>query len=75
MGMFAASIIGFALGLAIGALIFGKTDKPIGDIVVENSDPEDGPYLFLELDTPIHQFVNSKQVTCNVKMKSYISQK
>ena len=69
--------IGFILGLAVGyiiAKIFYK-DEPIGDLRIDESDPEDGPYLFLELKTKPKYFKHRNRVTLNVKAKNYISQK
>lgn len=75
MAILSGIIIGFVLGLVAAALVDKIINKSAGDIVVDSSDPEDGPYLFLEIHTPMHQFINSEKVTLNVKMKSYISQK
>lgn len=69
--------IGFILGLIIGyiAAKFVYYKEPIGDLRIDESDPDDGPYLFLELNSRPNTFKHLKQVTLNVKAKNYISQK
>jgi hypothetical protein len=63
----------FALGCV--ATRFVIKQKPIGTLRVDESDPEDGPYLFLELSTDPHVIKHMKRVTLNVDSKSYISHK
>ena len=41
-------VIGILIGLFIERYIF--QEKPIGSLRVDQSDPDSGPYLFLELD-------------------------
>lgn len=71
-------IIGaFITGLIIGGVIavIVSRFKSIGSLVVDHSDPEDGPYLFLELRIPPYVVMRKKYVTTKVKNKNYISQK
>ena len=71
--------IGFVLGLIIGYLSAKSMcrEEPIGDLRIDESDPEDVPLLFLELNSESH--LNAlklrKKVTLNVKAENYISQK
>lgn len=44
-----------------------------GVLIVECSDPDDGPYLFLELKVPIADVVSRKQVTLDVNITNRIS--
>ena len=44
-----------------------------GLLNVDYSDPEDGPYLFLELKVPIEDVVNRERVIFDVVTKQYIS--
>lgn len=70
-------LIGLCAGLIIGWRVSKKVtaEKPIGTLRIDNSDPEDGPYLFLEL-TPtadINYIKTKKHVTMQVRVKNYIS--
>lgn len=64
-----AFIIGFILG------ILRKKDKAVGTLRIDTSDPEDGPYLFLELSTDPRALMSRKTVILDVNTESYISQK
>ena len=46
----------------------------IGVLRIDTSDPEDGPYLFLELDRNINSFYNESKVSLRVNTENYISQ-
>ena len=63
----------FILGCIITRFIFRA--KPIGTLVVDESDPEDGPYLFLESRAHPQVIKNMKHVVLNVDVRNYISQK
>ena len=41
-------VIGILIGVAVSRLIF--SEKPIGTLKVDDTDPDGGPYLFLEID-------------------------
>lgn len=67
----------FLIGVSVGWFTY-KTlhhEEPIGDLRIDESDPDDGPYLFLELKTIPNNFKSRKQVILNVKAENYISQK
>ena len=72
-----ALIIMFSIGLATG-FIFAEIrsrSKPIAGVLrFDNSDPEDGPYLFLELSTSPDKIEESSKVIFKVSRKNYISQ-
>ena len=61
----------FVIGVRIG--IHGSQDKPVGTLRIENSDPSDGPYLFLELATDPREIMEKKSVILDVNTKSYLS--
>lgn len=69
--------VGFVFGLTIGYMISKsiKNEEPIGDLRIDESDPDDGPYLFLELKSKPNNLKSRKQVTLNVKAENYVSQK
>ena len=66
-------VLAFFLGFAISTVV--NREDPIGDLRIDESDPEDGPYLFLELKNKPSTFKNFKGVVLNVINESYISQK
>lgn len=59
---------------AIATLIIFRT-RSVGVLRVDSSDPEDGPYLFLELKSNPQTIIKKKYVTLKVNPNSYISQK
>lgn len=73
-----ALIVMFLIGLATG-FIFAEIRsrfKPISGVLrVDNSDPEDGPYLFLELNTSPEKLEESSKLIFKVSHSNYISQK
>ena len=75
--MEALLIIMFAMGLFVGisTTILGIRLRSIGHLRVDQSDPDDGPYLFLELTSTTEALKKRKYVTLDVKVENYISQK
>jgi hypothetical protein len=67
----------FALGLLIGFFVafclFRKKPKHIGTLLVDESDPTDGPYLFLELSAHPEMIKRMTNVTMEVKVKKFVS--
>lgn len=71
-------IVALAIGILIGMVItkFAFRDKPIGSLRVDQSDPDSGPYLFLELSPGGADKIYKKTyVSLRVDLKNYISQK
>lgn len=71
-------IIVFILGLLIGIFTASRAfRKPsVGNLRVDTSDQQDGPYMFLELtESGAKSLKTAKQVTLDVKLENYISQK
>lgn len=67
-------VIGILIGLFIERYIF--QEKPIGSLRVDQSDPDSGQYLFLELDPGGANEIHKKQrVSLRVEIKNYISHK
>ncbi len=67
-------LIGILIGILIARFIF--RDKPIGSLRVDQSDPDSGPYLFLELSPDgAGEIYKKKYVSLRVDLKDYISQK
>jgi hypothetical protein len=66
-------ILTFIIGLILG--LGGHKVAPVGTLRIDNSDPEDGPYLFLELSTDPKVLMKEKEVLLKVDTKSYLTQK
>lgn len=74
MTVIIAILVGFLIGLLMSRFIF--REKPIGSLRVDHSDPDSGPYLFLELDHDGAEAIYKKRyVRLRVDLKNYISQK
>ena len=65
--------VGIAVGLVIGCIRTSET-KTQGIIHADYSDPEDGPYLFLEPSVPIAAIIARKRVVFDVDVTQYVSQ-
>lgn len=77
-GIVVAVIAVIGAFMVLGYLIYRAIDKPKvsqGILNIDYSDPEDGPYLFLELKAPIADVISKKQVIFDVKRTNIISQK
>ena len=62
------------MNLIVGLLIF--REKPVGSLRVDESDPDSGPYLFLELDrSGADAIYKQRYVRLRVELKNYISHK
>lgn len=68
-------ILIFAFGVLVGWLI--KKPKHYGIIRVDESDPDEAPYLFLQLshDKNVYSIIRERYVTFKVEAKNFISQK
>lgn len=73
-GLAICLLVGFSCWI-LGYLKGSNQKKPIaGTLRIDTSDP-DGPYLFLELHTPVSEVMRYEQVTMDVSTENYISQK
>lgn len=69
-------LIWLLAGILIGLFVSRFKDKPIGSLRVDESDPDSGPYLFLELDPGgLNDIYKKQSVRLRVKIKNYISHK
>ena len=68
-------IIAFLAGVLIGTIIYAIAVKTasVGTLRIDQSDPEDSPYLFLELKKNVHTISSKKYVIMEVALKNYIS--
>lgn len=78
LGIIVAVIVAITVGVIVGAYVekyrFAHRASQ-GTLNVDYSDPEDGPYLFLELKVPIVDVVSRKRVIFDVNESQYVSQK
>lgn len=65
-----AVIAAFAIGILIGKYLF--REYPVGDLRVDRSDLDDGPHLFLELNTDVRTITAKKRVVFRVKAVDFI---
>ena len=68
-------IIVFLAGVLIGTIIYAIAIKTasVGTLRIDHSDPEDSPYLFLELNKSIGFIASKKYVITKVELKNFIS--
>ena len=69
------AVIAFILGSIVGGVVIAWVfeRKSIGYLRIDQSDPDEAPYLFLELAKNIPTFRNKKFVTLKVKNENFIS--
>jgi hypothetical protein len=70
-------IIGLIVGLILGfilTVIFGR-EKLSGQVIVNNQDPEEEPYLFLELFESVDTFCKKEYVRFKVNKEKFTSRK
>ena len=65
-------LLGFMAGI-VSFLIY-LIVRSVGTLRVDQSDPTEQPYLFLELDKPVESVINKKYVLFRVNKKNFISQ-
>ena len=66
-------LVGICLGVSISAIIFRA--YWVGTLRIDKSDPNEEPYMFLELDKGIGDISSKKHVVLRVSTKNYISHK
>lgn len=70
MNLIIIFVIGIFVGYVIALLIFRT--RSVGSLRIDTSDPDDGPYLFLELSKDMDVVYQKKYVTLRVNTKSFI---
>lgn len=74
MSLIIVLLIGVVIGMHVSRFIF--REKPVGSLRVDESDPDSGPYLFLELDrSGADAIYKQRYVRLRVELKNYISHK
>lgn len=62
-------LVGAAMGVILGKIL--ARPRTIGTIRIDRSD-EDGPYMFLELDKPLHTFEHAQYVCVEIKNVNFL---
>jgi hypothetical protein len=67
----------FGIGILVGIVCttVATRTKSVGSLRVDTSDPEDGPYIFLELSKRIGDISSKKYVVLKVKLENFIPRK
>lgn len=73
MNLIIIFVIGIFAGYVIALPIFRM--RSVGSLRIDTSDPDDGPYLFLELSKDVDVVYQRKYVTLRVNTKSFIPHK
>lgn len=73
MGIVLAVIAGIIIGAIITVVIFSAIS--VGSLRVDQSIPEDEPYLFLELTKSVSTILRKKFVVLKVRAEDFISHK
>ena len=70
-------IIIFLIGVLIGTIVYALAVKSasIGTLRIAQVDPEESPYLFLELDKPVHTVMSKSTVIMKVNRDGLNSQR
>ena len=70
-------VVGIIVGVIAGRIFTKKSsvDEPLGTLVIDRSDPDDGPYMFLEIGNRENVAVIMRQeaVTLKVEQRNYVS--
>lgn len=69
-------LVGIGIGVIIDAVVvmcYTRT-RTSGILRLDTSDPNDGPYLFLELTTDLKSISKKKHITFEISTNNYISQ-
>lgn len=70
-------LIGFAIGVLIGCILTVTISrrKSVGALRIDTSNPDDSPYLFLELSKDVGEVYRKKYITLRVNTKNFIPHK
>jgi hypothetical protein len=73
-GFFMELFVIFGIGILVGIVCttVATRTKSVGSLRVDTSDPDDGPYLFLELPKDIGEICQKKYVTFKVSLENFI---
>ena len=66
-------LAGVVLGLIISEII--RKTRSVGTLRIDNSDPTDAPYMFLEIRKGVGDISRKKSVVLKVKREDFIPHK
>ena len=66
------AFLGCSAGYLMGR-ISARYEETVGYLRLDRSDPDDGPYFFLELDRDIPDLMTRSDVRLQMKLEDYIS--
>ena len=65
-------LLGFVGGMVFFLICLAA--RSIGTLRIDQSDPTEPPYLFLDLDKPVESIIKEKYVLFRIIKKNFISQ-
>lgn len=65
--------VGLLIGLSAGIWFADLNYKEVGTLKIDESDPDDGPYLFLEIPSNPNVLKKYKYITLKVDVDNYVS--
>lgn len=67
----------FIIGILIGSIATNAIYQQArtGTLRVDTSDPEDGPYMFLEIDKGVENITSKRYILLKVDLHSYLPHK
>ncbi len=70
-------VVWFAIGVLIGCVLTVTISriKSVGSLRIDTSDPDDSPYLFLELSNDVGEVYRKKYIILRVNIKNFIPHK
>ena len=70
-------LITFGIGAVIGCIltVFILRARSVGSLIIDLSDQDDGPYLFLELSKGIDVIYRKRYITLKVSTQNFIPPK
>lgn len=70
MNLIVIFLIGILVGCVVTLFIFRM--RSVGSLRIDTSDPDDGPYLFLEMSKDVNKVRKKKYITLKVNLKNFI---
>lgn len=70
-------IVVFVVGAVFGAILFHTIDRlgTVGNLRIDHSDPEDGPYMFLESYESVSKLSSKRYAVLRVVVDDYLPRK
>lgn len=72
IGVIIIFVIGMILGSAITVITLRK--RSFGSLRIDTSDPNENPYIFLELSEDVNTIFQKKYITLKINTQNFVSQ-